>query len=54
MRRHTFTIDELDVAVELPADTSRRVTFTAPAGDYEFRSTVPDQDDMTGTLTVPD
>ena len=53
LRRHTFTIDELDVSVELPADTSRRVTFDAPAGDYEFRSTVPGQGDMTATLTVP-
>lgn len=53
LRRHTFAIDELDVSVELPADTSRRVTFTAPAGEYEFRSTVPGQSDMTGTLTVP-
>lgn len=53
LRHHTFTIDELDVSVELPADTSRRVTFTAPAGEYQFRSTVPGQEDMTGTLTVP-
>ncbi|MBL8777685.1 MAG: cupredoxin domain-containing protein [Acidimicrobiales bacterium] len=53
LRRHTFTIDVLDVSVELPADTSRRVAFTAPAGEYEFRSDVPGQTDMTGTLTVP-
>lgn len=53
LRRHTFTIDELDVSVELPADASRRVTFTAPAGEYEFRSSVPGQSEMTGTLTVP-
>ena len=52
-RRHTFTIDELDVSVELPADTSRRVTFTAPPGEYEFRSSVPGQSEMTGILTVP-
>ncbi len=24
-----------------------------PGGDYEFRSTVPGQDDMAGTVTVP-
>lgn len=51
--RHTFTIDGLDVDVELPADTDRRVTFTAASGEYEFRCTVPGHEDMTGTLTVP-
>lgn len=51
--RHTFAIDQLDVEVELPADTDRRVTFTAEAGDYEYHCTVPGHEDMTGTLTVP-
>ena len=51
--RHTFAIDALDVEVELPADTDRRVTFTAEAGEYEFHCTVPGHEGMTGTLTVP-
>jgi plastocyanin len=50
--RHTFTIDELDVDQELPANTARRVTFDAPAGTYEFYCTVPGHEDMKGTLTV--
>lgn len=51
--RHTFAIDDLDVEVELPADTDRRASFTAAAGEYEFHCTVPGHEDMTGTLTVP-
>jgi plastocyanin len=51
--RHTFAVDDLDVEVELPADTQRRATFTAEAGEYEFHCTVPGHEDMTGTLTVP-
>ena len=51
--RHTFTIDALDVDVELPAGTDRRATFRADAGEYEIRCTVPGHEDMTGTLTVP-
>lgn len=51
--RHTFTIDDLDVDVEVPAGTDRRVAFTAESGTYEFVCTVPGHEDMTGTLTVP-
>ena len=50
--RHTFTIDELDVDQELPANTARRVTFEAPPGTYEYYCAVPGHEDMKGTLTV--
>ncbi|MCB9373980.1 MAG: cupredoxin domain-containing protein [Microthrixaceae bacterium] len=52
LRRHTFTIDELGVDLEVPAGVSRRVAFTARPGTYELRSTVR-ADDLTGTLVVP-
>ena len=48
---HTFTIDPLDVDVDIPAGKSTRVTFEAEAGGYEFYCT-PHESDMTGTLTV--
>ena len=50
--RHTFTITALGVDVELPADTDRRVEFTATAGTYSYICTVPGHEDMKGTLTV--
>ncbi len=48
---HTFTIDELDVDLDIPASKSARVTFEAEAGTYEFYC-VPHEADMKGTLTV--
>ena len=48
---HTFTIDELDVDLDIPASTSSRVTFEADAGTYQFYC-VPHEADMKGTLTV--
>ncbi|MDX1467175.1 MAG: cupredoxin domain-containing protein [Halomonas sp.] len=50
--RHTFTIEELGIDQELPANTARRVSFDAPAGTYEYICTVPGHEDMKGTLTV--
>jgi plastocyanin len=50
--RHTFTIEALDVDLELPANTSRRVEFTAPAGTYTIICAVPGHESMTGTLVV--
>jgi len=50
--RHTFSIDELDIEVELPAGTDRRVEFSAPAGTYTFFCAVTGHDSMTGTLVV--
>ena len=48
---HTFTIDELDVNLDIPAGTSARIEFEADAGTYEFYC-VPHEADMQGTLTV--
>lgn len=50
--RHTFTIKSLDLEVELPANTSRRVDITAAPGTYDFLCTVEGHDDMKGTLTI--
>lgn len=48
---HTFTIDDLDVDLDVPASKSARVTFDAEPGTYEFYC-VPHEGDMEGTLTV--
>jgi hypothetical protein len=49
---HTFTIEELDVDVNVPGNGSARVTFDAEPGEYEFFC-VPHKPDMQGTLEVP-
>ena len=48
---HTFTIEELDVDLDVPASKSARVTFDAEPGEYEFFCE-PHEEDMEGTLTV--
>jgi len=48
---HTFTIDELDVNLDIPASKAARVSFQAEPGTYEFYCT-PHKEDMKGTLTV--
>jgi plastocyanin len=48
---HTFTIDELDVHLDIPANTTARVEFEADAGEYTFYC-VPHEADMEGTLQV--
>jgi plastocyanin len=48
---HTFTIDELDVDLDVPASKSARVTFQAEPGTYKFYC-VPHKGDMEGTLVV--
>jgi plastocyanin len=48
---HTFTIEELDVDVDVPGNGSARVTFDAAPGRYEFICR-PHQPDMDGTLRV--
>jgi plastocyanin len=48
---HTFTIEELDVNLNIPASSSARITFDAEPGTYEFICT-PHKEDMEGTLTV--
>jgi plastocyanin len=50
--RHTFTIEELDIEVNLPGNADQRVDITAPPGEYEFVCKVPGHDDMMGTLTI--
>lgn len=50
--RHTFTIETLDIEVELPASTDRRVEISAPPGTYEFFCSVEGHDDMKGTITI--
>ena len=48
---HTFTIDELDVNLNIPASSAARITFQAEPGTYEFYCT-PHKETMEGTLTV--
>lgn len=50
--RHTFTIDELEVNVELPAGKAGRATFDAEPGEYVFYCSVPGHEAMKGTLVV--
>jgi plastocyanin len=50
--RHTFAIDALDLEVEVPASTGRRIEFTASPGSYEFICTVPGHEKMVGTIVV--
>lgn len=51
--RHTFTIESLDLEVQLPANTSRRVVLSdVAAGTYEFICSVAGHENMTGTLVV--
>ena len=48
---HTFTIDELDVNLNIPASSAARITFQAEPGTYEFYC-APHKETMEGTLTV--
>ena len=48
---HTFTIDELDVNLQVPAGVSARVEFDAEPGEYKFYC-VPHAGLMEGTLTI--
>lgn len=48
---HTFTIEELDVSLDIPASKSARVTFDAEPGEYEFFCE-PHKEDMKGTLVI--
>jgi plastocyanin len=50
--RHTFTIPELGVDVEVPAFKTRRVSIDAGPGSYRVICTVPGHETMTGTLVV--
>lgn len=48
---HTFTVEELDVDLQVPGGSTARITFDAAAGSYEFIC-VPHETDMKGTLEV--
>jgi plastocyanin len=48
---HTFTIDELDVDVDIPAGKSTRVTFEAEQGAYTYYC-VPHESQMEGIIDV--
>jgi len=50
--RHTFRVDALDLQVEIPAGTDRRIEMDLPPGTYTFHCTVPGHEGMTGTITV--
>jgi plastocyanin len=50
--RHTFSIDALDVDLQIPGDKSVRVEFTAQPGTYQFYCAVPGHEDMKGELVV--
>ena len=49
---HTFTIEELDVHLDIPASKAARVTFEADPGTYEFICVPHEQEGMSGTLVV--
>lgn len=50
--RHTFSIDALDVDLEVPGGKATRVEFIAEPGTYEFYCAVPGHEDMKGVLRV--
>lgn len=50
--RHTFTVPQLGIDVEVPALKARRVDIDAAPGEYQFICTVPGHETMTGTLTI--
>ena len=50
---HTFTIDELDVDLNVPMEAERSISFTAPPGTYTFYCAIPGHETiMQGTLIV--
>jgi len=50
--RHTFTIPELGIDVEIPGLKARRIDIEAAPGTYQIICTVPGHGSMTGTLTI--
>ncbi len=51
---HDFSIDELNVQVNMPAGTTQTVEVDLPAGTYQFYCNIPGHKDagMVGTLVV--
>jgi len=50
--RHTFTIEDLGVDLDIPALKAARVGIDAVPGTYPYICTVPGHENMTGTLTI--
>ena len=50
--RHTFSIEALEVDLEVPGGKATRVKFIAEPGTYEFYCAVPGHEDMKGVLVV--
>ena len=50
--RHTFTVEALDLDLEIPALKARRIDVDGPAGSYEVVCTVPGHENMTATLVI--
>lgn len=51
---HDFSIDELDINVNMPAGTTQTLEVDIPAGTYQFYCNIPGHKDagMVGTLVV--
>ncbi len=51
---HNFSVDALDISVDLAPGETKTVTINAPAGTYEYYCNVPGHKEagMVGTLTV--
>ena len=50
--RHTFTIADTGVDVEVPASRTVEVPLDLPAGTYPYYCAVPGHESMTGTLVI--
>lgn len=50
--RHTFTVEELGIDLDVPGLKTRRVDVDAAPGTYEIICEVPGHESMTGTLVV--
>lgn len=50
--RHTFTVAELGLDLEIPANKAGRVEVQGPAGTYDVICTVPGHENMVATLEI--
>lgn len=50
--RHTFTVEGLDLDLEIPALKARRIDVEGPAGTYQVICTVPGHENMMATLVI--
>lgn len=50
--RHTFTIEELELDVEVPAASTQRIEFVATPGTYDVTCSVPGHEEMKATFVV--